>query len=141
MASEEIVKRYEKDGFTILWKPAKCIHSEICVKTLPRVYRPKDKPWIQPEFANLPELRSQIDRCPSGALTYEESKSNTPLNSKTMTEIQVVKGGPLIVKSDCTLEGADGSVETRQGNTAFCRCGASSNKPFCDGSHRKVDFE
>jgi len=141
MASKEIVKRYEADGFTILWKPAKCIHSEICVKTLPEVYRPDDKPWIQPENASITELRAQIDRCPSGALAYEESKLNTPLNAKTMTEIQVVKGGPLIVKSDCKLEGADGNVETREGNTAFCRCGASSNKPFCDGSHRKVDFE
>jgi uncharacterized Fe-S cluster protein YjdI/CDGSH-type Zn-finger protein len=141
MASKEIVKRYEKDGFTIVWKPAKCIHSEICVKTLPEVYRPNEKPWIQPESAEISELRAQIGRCPSGALTYEESKSQSQLNIKEMTEIQVVKGGPLIVKSDCKLEGADGNVETREGTTAFCRCGASSNKPFCDGSHRKVDFE
>ena len=141
MASKESVKRYEKDGITIVWKPAKCIHSEICVKTLPTVYRPGEKPWIQPESAEISDLRAQIDRCPSGALTYEDSTSNTKLNSKTMTEIQVVKGGPLIVKSDCKLEGTDGNVESREGNTAFCRCGASSNKPFCDGSHRKVDFE
>jgi len=141
MASRELIKRYEKDGFTIVWKPAKCIHSEVCVKTLPEVYKPGEKPWIRPDSAGIEELRAQIDRCPSGALTYEEVTLNSQTNTKTMTEIQVVKGGPLIVKSDCKLEGADGSVETREGNTAFCRCGASGNKPFCDGSHRKVDFE
>lgn len=141
MGVKNHVKRYDKDGFTIVWEPSKCIHSEICVKTLPKVYRPGEKPWIQPGSAGVSELRAQIDRCPSGALSYEEPKMKSNLNTETMTVIQVVKGGPLIVKSDCKLEGADGGVETREGNTAFCRCGASSNKPFCDGSHRKVEFE
>lgn len=141
MASADIVKHYEKEGFTIVWKPAKCIHSEVCVKTLPQVYRPGEKPWIRPESAGTDELRAQIDRCPSGALTYKESESNPKQNTIAMTEIQVIKGGPLIVKNDLKLQGADGNEEIREGRTSFCRCGASSKKPFCDGSHRKVDFE
>ena len=44
----DIVKDYAKGDLTIQWKPAKCIHSEICVKTLPEVYKPSEKPWIQP---------------------------------------------------------------------------------------------
>ena len=44
----DIVKDYTKGDLTIHWKPAKCIHSEICVKTLPEVYKPSEKPWIQP---------------------------------------------------------------------------------------------
>lgn len=141
MTSKELVKNYIKDGFTIIWKPAKCIHSEVCVKTLPRVYRPGEKPWIQPDSAGIDELRAQIDQCPSGALSYKEPETQLNTNTKTMTEIQVIKGGPLIVKSDVKLELPDGSVEVREGRTSFCRCGGSSRKPFCDGSHRKVDFE
>lgn len=137
MDKREIVKRYGKDGFDIIWKPAKCIHAEICVKTLPGVYKPGDKPWIQPESATVSDLKAQIDRCPSGALSFETDRDE----SRLQTEIQATQGGPLIVKGAISLTKPDGSVQTMEGNTAFCRCGASSNKPLCDGSHRKVTFE
>ena len=141
MAGGEVVKRYEKDGFTVVWKPAKCIHSEICVKTLPDVYRPSEKPWIRPEKASVEELKAQIDKCPSAALTYEDADTEAQKAPTETTEMQVIKGGPLMVKGNIALEGADGSVQTLDGTSAFCRCGASGRKPFCDGSHRKVTFE
>ena len=141
MAGGEIVKRYEKDGFTIVWKPAKCIHSEICVKTLPKVYRPDEKPWIQPDKASVEELKAQIDKCPSAALTYEYKGAKTEEAPTGSMEMQVIKGGPLMVKGNIVLDGADGTIQTLDGNSAFCRCGASTKKPFCDGSHRTVTFE
>lgn len=55
---------------TVLWTPSKCIHSGICVKMLPKVYHPKDKPWIKPEEAGWEKLKEQIDSCPTGALKY-----------------------------------------------------------------------
>jgi uncharacterized Fe-S cluster protein YjdI len=64
------VKEYQKGDFTIVWKADKCIHSAECVKRLPEVYNPENKPWIQPENANEKELIEQIDACPSGALSY-----------------------------------------------------------------------
>ena len=136
MASRKIIKHYEKEGFTIVWEPARCIHSEICVKTLPKVYRPGEKPWIQPESAGIDELRAQIDRCPSGALSYKDPENTADIRTENMTEIQIIRGGPLIVKNDLELTGPDGNVEVREGKTSFCRCGTSSKKPFCDGSHR-----
>lgn len=65
------IKAYQKGEFTIVWQPKKCIHSGICVKTLPQVYHPKEKPWIKPEYASVEELKAQIDACPSGALSYK----------------------------------------------------------------------
>ncbi len=66
-------KRYKKnDAFTILWTPSKCTHAGVCVKTLPKVYHPRDKPWILPEEGEIEELKSQIKNCPSGALGFEE---------------------------------------------------------------------
>ena len=140
MAEREIVKKYAKEGFNIVWKPAKCIHSGICVKTLPGVYRPEEKPWIQPGSATVPELRAQIERCPSGALTYEEA-GDTSGKGDNLPEVQIIKGGPMMVRGSLKLERADGDFETLEGRTAFCRCGASSKKPFCDGSHRKISFD
>ncbi len=67
---KEIVKEYTKGDFTVIWKPKKCIHAEICWKTLPEVYDPKGKPWIKPENASVDALKSQISKCPSGALSY-----------------------------------------------------------------------
>lgn len=140
MSKKEIVKHYEKEGFTVVWKPAKCIHSEICVKTLPGVYRPGEKPWIRPEAASVAELKDQIDQCPSGALTYkiaDEKESSIEQG----VEINVLAGGPLLVKGSIKLSTPDGTSNTAEGNTALCRCGASQNKPYCDGSHKEVDFE
>ncbi len=68
----ETIKEYQKDTLTIIWKPKKCIHAGICVKTLPHAYDPKDKPWIKPEGATIEDLKNQIDTCPSGALSYRE---------------------------------------------------------------------
>lgn len=73
MMEKNIIKKYRNKELTILWEPKKCIHSGVCVKTLPGVYDPKAKPWIKPENATIQELRDQIDLCPSGALSYEIS--------------------------------------------------------------------
>jgi len=63
-------KTYTNGELTIIWKPGICIHSGICARTLPAVYKPKEKPWITAENATTQELKDQIDLCPSGALSY-----------------------------------------------------------------------
>ena len=61
-------KEYSNGEITILWRPAKCIHSGVCVRSLPNVYHPKDKPWIRMENASSEELVNQVAKCPSAAL-------------------------------------------------------------------------
>ncbi len=65
-----VKKEYSNDDLTIVWKPEKCIHSGVCVKTLPDVYDPKARPWISIGNATTDELIKQVDQCPSGALSY-----------------------------------------------------------------------
>ncbi len=67
---KEIVKNYSNGELTVVWKPNLCIHSGVCVRTLPKVYNPKEKPWIKPENASTEDLKAQINKCPSGALSY-----------------------------------------------------------------------
>jgi len=62
---------YSNGEITIIWKPKACIHSAICVKTLPEVYDPKARPWIRTENATTQELIDQIAKCPSGALSIK----------------------------------------------------------------------
>ena len=64
------MKEYLTDEIAVIWKADLCEHSGICVKMLPKVYNPKARPWITPEHATTEELITQIDKCPSGALTY-----------------------------------------------------------------------
>ena len=63
-------KEYTNGEVTIIWKPEKCIHSGVCVKTLPKVYNPKEKPWIKPEGSTTEKIIDTVNKCPSGALTY-----------------------------------------------------------------------
>ena len=56
--------------------------------------------------------------------------------------IEVKENGPFLVKGDIKLVDADGNTfETDKPAIALCRCGASGNSPFCDGTHRKIGFE
>lgn len=66
------VHEYTNGEVTILWKPDLCQHAAVCVKLLPRVYNPKQRPWIKPENATTEELRSQVAQCPSGALSIKD---------------------------------------------------------------------
>jgi len=63
-------KKYSNDEVTIVWTASKCIHSGICVKLLPGVYHPKERPWIRPDNASTKEIINQVKQCPSGALSY-----------------------------------------------------------------------
>ena len=57
-------------------------------------------------------------------------------------EIKGRENGPYLIASTATYVDADGNEQTTQGSMiALCRCGQSANKPFCDGAHRKVEFE
>lgn len=65
-------KEYSNGEITIVWKPKLCIHSGVCVKTLPKVYNTKERPWIKPENATTQEIIDQVGKCPSGALSIKE---------------------------------------------------------------------
>ncbi|MCK0131507.1 (4Fe-4S)-binding protein [Flavobacteriaceae bacterium F08102] len=139
--SKEIIKKYHNGEITILWKPKKCIHSGACVDALPKVYRPTEKPWIQQNQATTAELKAQIVTCPSGALSYvvnDEHNEVKEIPSGVLVEVR--EKGPLLVKGTVQITHADGRKEVRENVTTFCRCGASENKPFCDGTHRAIDF-
>lgn len=71
--SDETVKTYTNGEITIVWRPGMCSHSGMCVRTLPQVYNTKAKPWITIENATTDELKAQLAKCPSGALSYYEN--------------------------------------------------------------------
>jgi len=139
-SEKEIIKEYSNEEITVLWKPKTCIHAAECVKRLPKVYNPKEKPWIKIENATIDELISQIDVCPSGALTYR-LKINKNDKKMENTKIDVLENGPLIVHGTVEIINSNGEKKIKENKTAFCRCGVSQNKPYCDGAHRNAEFK
>jgi hypothetical protein len=94
------------------------------------------------EGADTDAIVEQIKRCPSGALSYymnDEQVGKVEIENDTVVE--VLANGPLIVYGNLTIKDAAGNEKKQHKVTAFCRCGGSQNKPFCDGSHAKIGFE
>ncbi|HNR53800.1 MAG TPA: (4Fe-4S)-binding protein [Flavobacteriales bacterium] len=133
---------YTNGEVTIIWRSDLCIHSRKCWKGLAEVFKPGQRPWIQPEGASTERIVAQVKECPSGALTFRMNAGADPdkEDAAPATEVEVSANGPLLVKGSCSVIHPDGRKEMREKVTAFCRCGASANKPYCDGSHRRIGF-
>ena len=56
-------------------------------------------------------------------------------------KISILKNGPYIVTGGVELKDAEGNSYPAKERVALCRCGASTTKPFCDGTHSKVGFQ
>ena len=70
----ETAKEDSNGEVTIVWKAQLCTHSANCVKGLPEVFKPKEKPWIHPHSATTDQIIEQVRKCPSGALTFYLNK-------------------------------------------------------------------
>ena len=133
-------KEYTNGAFTVVWEAEKCIHSTICVKGLPEVFQPKEKPWIKMHAFETDNIVNQVKQCPSGALSFYMNDEADKSSEHLETKVEVLENGPLLVYGTLELTHKDGKKEIKNKTTAFCRCGLSENKPFCDGAHRQENF-
>jgi Uncharacterized conserved protein len=135
-------KNYSNGDVTIVWQPDLCIHSKICWTGLVEVFNPRNRPWVNMQGADTERIKAQVDKCPSGALSYimnEELKKGEEVTVDTIVE--VMPNGPLLVYGNITVKGKNGEETKKNKVTALCRCGQSANKPYCDGSHTKTGFK
>ena len=140
---KNLTKEYSNGEVTVVWNPSACIHSAVCWKnkdSLPEVFNPAAKPWINVSMASSERIIHQVKQCPSGALSYRMNIDKEEKPAQVVLSCETLVNGPLIVEGPLQFKNSDGKVQTLEGKTAFCRCGASSNKPFCDGSHRQAGF-
>ncbi|HEX2292956.1 MAG TPA: (4Fe-4S)-binding protein [Gaiellaceae bacterium] len=132
------VREYATDEIVVEWRPRLCYHSQNCVRALPQVFEKERRPWIDPTLASADEIEEAVEGCPSGALRLRRLRGRSR-PAPTAVEVAPDPDGPLLVRGPIRVVGADGTVEELT-RAAFCRCGHSGNKPFCDGSHRRVGF-
>lgn len=122
--------------------PALCASARFChlYGTVWRQVRRTDDPAVAAQFVR------QVGSCPSGRLVAWDKASGQPLEPALPPSIGLVQdptqqvSGPLWVRGGIVVEAADGTTYEVRNRQTLCRCGASRNKPFCDGSHITVGF-
>jgi uncharacterized Fe-S cluster protein YjdI len=126
----------------VYWEPQYCIHVANCVRGLPQVFDRKRRPWIQigPE-TTAEELARVIVTCPTGALHFQRLDGGAQESPPDETVVRPEPNGPLFITGKIKIVDAQGTVVREDTRVALCRCGQSSNKPFCDGTHLSVDFQ
>lgn len=146
-------KDYVAEAITVHWRSERCIHSQNCIHGLPLVFDRDARPWISPEEASADDVAATIDTCPSRALTYsrtdgtaggrnaEAIDEDEPVSGGSSVVVNVKRAGPLAIVGPVEVVDADGNVMSNGDRTFLCRCGGSGNKPFCDGTHKSVDFD
>lgn len=138
---KDITKHYTNGDITVVWKPEQCIHSRICWTELIEVFNPRERPWVKMEGADTERIIAQVDKCPSGALSWYRNDETEQPQTSVDTIVEVAKNGPLLVYGNIKVKDKEGNESEKHRVTAFCRCGASSNKPYCDGTHVKIGFK
>lgn len=116
-----------------------CAHAGVCTDNLAQVFRMKQEPWIDPDAASINEIISIINKCPSGALSYSVNNESAKINSDAA--IMVAPNGPYVISGNVDLLETKWGEGATKNHFALCRCGASKNKPFCDGSHWAIEFK
>ena len=131
--SKEIVSDAE---VTIVFDGKRCIHSRNCVLDRPDVFVPNVQgAWIHPERASADEVLEIAHNCPSGAIQVQKPDGTAMEKAPIVNTVRVRENGPLAFHAPLTI------ADTPDGYRAtLCRCGASKNKPYCDGSHATSGF-
>ena len=113
----------------------RCIHSRNCVLGHPGVFVPNAPgEWIHPEAGPVEAIVLIAQTCPSGAITYRRKDGGEDEQPPVVNIVRVRENGPLAFHAEMEIDGEPCLRAT------LCRCGASSRKPFCDGSHTKAGF-
>jgi len=138
MIRQTKLHRYEGRSRIVTYDAKRCIHAAECVHGLPAVFDPNAKPWINPDGADAAALAAAVARCPSGALAIERP-DNSVASAPASNAATLTANGPAYLRGDIALVSSDGVAQSEV-RMALCRCGASGNKPYCDGSHNAAAF-
>jgi len=130
------IETVDGDKIRIRFDAQKCIHSRGCVLSRPDVFVPNvEGAWIHPDAASPEAVAELAHQCPSGAITYERLDGGPDEQAPMVNLARLRENGPLALHGELNIAG-----QAPQLRATLCRCGASNNKPFCDGSHATVGF-
>lgn len=136
--SQSVVKHYEGEQLDVTWDSRLCIHVGNCVKAKGDVFKNGRHPWCDPDIAPAAQVKAIVESCPSGALSYQAKDGSS--ETAASNSVQVMANGPLDAHGDLCIAQQTIDSDGIKHRASLCRCGASQNKPFCDGSHKQHAF-
>ena len=121
---------------TLMFEARRCIHARFCVTGAPSVFLANVQgPWIHPDTMDVERLAAIAQECPSGAIRYRRKDGRPDESAPPVNLAAIREAGPYAVRGRLRLDGVDAGFRA-----TLCRCGASKNKPYCDGSHHEIGF-
>lgn len=112
---------------------------------------PHGQVWNQVARTDDPEVAKtflrQVHDCPAGRLVAWDKRTGQPVEPELPPSIGLVEdpvqgcSGPIWLRGGIPVTAADGFEYEVRNRMALCRCGGSSNKPFCDGTHAAIKFK
>lgn len=131
------IEEVEAEKLTLIYEGKRCIHARHCVTWGPQVFLANvEGPWIHPEAMDAERVAEIAHLCPSGAIRYRRKDGRPDESPPLVNLVAVREAGPYAFRGDLRLRG-----ELAGFRATLCRCGASKNKPFCDGSHHDLPFD
>jgi len=140
MSGNKAIK-YPGEKLDVLWNGRLCIHIGECGRAKGELFTTGRKPWCQPDLASNEEVEDVIKRCPTGALTYQYKDGSGAEEADPDNTIHVTYNGPLYLRGNLAIDGAQSGTNGLAFRAALCRCGQSKNKPYCDNSHEEASFK
>ena len=130
------VELVEGEKITVVYEGRRCIHARHCVTWGPTVFLANVQgPWIHPDTIDAERVAEIAHVCPSGAIRYKRRDGRPEEAAPPVNLAAVREGGPYAFRGDLRINGSAAGFRA-----TLCRCGASKNKPFCDGSHHDIGF-
>ena len=141
-------RKYTNGEITVYWQPKKCIHATTCYRELIEVFNPRKRPWVNMNGASTDEIIRVVRLCPTQALSFKYNKdliANKPDNqtikpTEQDAEVRIMEDGPMVLKGNFVLFDTDNKELRHLKMSSLCRCGASNDLPYCDGTHRKIGY-
>jgi len=130
------IERVRGEKVALTFEAKRCIHSRFCVTWTPQVFLANVKgPWIHPDAMPVERVVEVAHACPSGAIGYRRLDGGADETAPPVNLATVREAGPYAFRARLQIDGVPAGFRA-----TLCRCGASKNKPFCDGSHHAIGF-
>jgi len=130
------IERVPGEKLALEFEAQRCIHSRFCVTWAPQVFLANVKgPWIHPDAMPVERVVEVAHACPSGAIRYRRLDGGPDEAAPPVNLMSVREAGPYAFRAALQIDGQPAGFRA-----TLCRCGASKNKPYCDGSHHTIGF-
>ncbi len=136
---DERATTYEGTGLVVRDDRSICMHAGFCGNRVTNVWKEMRGTGTEDSIVRA-QVINMVERCPSGAMTYRLEADGDDIEPDLRPAVAIIADGPVQLTGGVTVTRADGTPLETRNRVTLCRCGASKNKPLCDGAHREVGF-